>query len=468
MKKRQLFYSFAAFAMSFMATACSGNDEPQSIDNSDDGVQQIVLQVSSNGAGLQSRAGRPLLSNEPGQDIQKVALVIVDNNNESDNKGKIVYTTAVDWKDASSYNHGKMKTVSLTGNDKLNHGSFKIYAYGYSNPSDYKEFSFTKDTDFNENGVIAEYTDNKSTPEEIFGGSEDFTVDSDGFSTTLVLNRQVAGAYFYVYNLPMLDGLDTSCKLQLVASDVNDQLVLGCFANYDITGNGTGNDGHINYVVNGKKSAENISNSKVICEAKISDWYSDIKDANNDGIVDVIKTQTDTETTYYWITTAEANKEGSTNSRQGKGGAYVKGSVFASNFVFPFQKVDDQQTLTLKLVKSDGTEIHHWNVNLPQSEFSSTLTAYGTNGFAAVKSYSESKNYYSIVRNHLYSVGAKTKDGTNPGDNPGDNPTPNPEDPDEPTPDPDEPNNPQDLSKDQNIILRVNHNWEVIHKMELD
>jgi len=57
----------------------------------------------------------------------------------------------------------------------------------------------------------------------------------------------------------------------------------------------------------------------------------------------------------------------------------------------------------------------------------------------------EERTSYSLVRNHLYSVGEK---GT-----------------DEWDPDTDEP---EDLSKGQNLILRVNDNWELIHKMEVE
>lgn len=57
----------------------------------------------------------------------------------------------------------------------------------------------------------------------------------------------------------------------------------------------------------------------------------------------------------------------------------------------------------------------------------------------------ELANSYSIVRNHLYTVGTK---GTN-----------------DYNPDTDEP---QDLSKGQELILKVNDNWELIHKMEVE
>ena len=50
------------------------------------------------------------------------------------------------------------------------------------------------------------------------------------------------------------------------------------------------------------------------------------------------------------------------------------------------------------------------------------------------------------------------------------NPTPDPVDPvdpDKPDPDKPDPDKPEDLSKSQNLILKVNDNWEAIHKLEL-
>ena len=61
---------------------------------------------------------------------------------------------------------------------------------------------------------------------------------------------------------------------------------------------------------------------------------------------------------------------------------------------------------------------------------------------------------YNVVRNHLYGIGERALD--------------NPENPDKPTPDPSNPDKPEPLNKKQELTLRVNDNWEVIHKMEIE
>ena len=62
----------------------------------------------------------------------------------------------------------------------------------------------------------------------------------------------------------------------------------------------------------------------------------------------------------------------------------------------------------------------------------------------------ESVSSYSIVRNHLYTIGRKD--------------VANPTDPTDPT----DPENPEDLSKGQILTLRVNDNWEVINQLDIE
>ena len=63
----------------------------------------------------------------------------------------------------------------------------------------------------------------------------------------------------------------------------------------------------------------------------------------------------------------------------------------------------------------------------------------------------ETADAFSFFRNHIYAVGLHK---TN-------NPNPDPE----PQPGTDEPT---DLGKIQNIVIRVNDNWEAIHHMTID
>lgn len=65
----------------------------------------------------------------------------------------------------------------------------------------------------------------------------------------------------------------------------------------------------------------------------------------------------------------------------------------------------------------------------------------------------------------MYNLGVKLYNGGTVDPEPG---KPNPDPKPDPKPDPTNPDKPEDLSKGQNLILKVNDNWEAIHQMELD
>ena len=133
----------------------------------------------------------------------------------------------------------------------------------------------------------------------------------------------------------------------------------------------------------------------------------------------------------------------------------VKGSVFGSNFVIPFNLTSGKNTMELQLLDADNNIIKTWTVSIPTSDVNSD-DAKGVRD--------ENASIFNVVRNHMYNLGVKTSNGTTDPDP--SNPDPDP-DPDKPTPDPGT-DQPEDLSKSQNLILKVNDNWEAIHKMELD
>lgn len=429
MNKRNLFFALTAGMVMF--SACSNDDDI--MNNGNNGleaeVQQIVLQVASSGDGLQSRAGRPLLSSEAKQTIENVKVIICDNAN------KVVYTNLLDdWNDADSkpYNtngHGRETTIEIPKADKLAAGTYTVYAIGYSNESDYDLATITgatKDGNFNANTVLS-FKENASNKigEEIFAGSLSLTVETGkGFKTPVVLNRQVAGTFAYVKDIPYIED---AAKLQLVASQRNTQLVLGKFGNFDLTGNGTGNDDHINYVVNGTTAAAD----KVIYSIALTDWFTEVKDADNNGLIDV---------TDNW-TGSKADKD-----------KYAVGSMFGGNFVIPFAKVDATETFKLQLTKEDGTSVlREWTVKLPTTDKQLKeydLYTWNNVAFSSAK-VTDAADKYSVVRNHLYGIGTRTLD--------------DPKTPE--TPDIDEP---ESLNTKQELVLRVNDNWEVIHKMEIE
>lgn len=428
MKKRNLFFALAAGMVMF--SACSNDDDVINGGNNglNEEVQQLVLQVASSGDGLQTRAGRPLLSEEAKQTIENVKVIICDGSDA------IKYVTNIkQWNSTGSTEyktngHGREKTIEIPKDKKLAAGKYTVYAFGYSSGSDYDLTTITNATEgstFKANPTLSFKKDNPTNEigEEIFAGDLSLTVETGkGFKTPVVLNRQVAGTFAYLKDIPFI--ADAS-KLQLVASNRNSQLVLGKFGNFDLTGNGENNDDHINYVVNGTEAAQD----KVIYTIELSDWFTAVKDDNNDGLID-----------------------GGDNWKSADHKDYASGSVFGGSFLIPFKKDDNTETFKLRLTKANGTDVlREWVVKLPADDKQlSEYTLWSWNSTFTSEQITDNADKYSVVRNHLYGIGTRTLDEpTDPGTNP----------------DIDEP---ESLNTKQELTLRVNDNWEVIHNMEIE
>lgn len=411
-----------------------------------DGAQIITLQVENGGDGLATRAGRPLYSAEAKQTIQNVKLWICDNT------GKVVYVKEIsDWNtDGSTVyttgGHGRQTTIELKDADKLAAGTYKIYAVGYSSNSDYTLDAVTsvaKEGTFKENMVLP-IKDGATNEigEEIFAGQMGLTVEQGkGFKEPVVLNRQVAGAFAYVKDIPYMEGAK---YLKLVASAQNQSLVLGNFNSFDLTGNGSGNGENVKYVVNGTSGKADGSYTYVISTIDLNKWFTAIKDDNEDNLIDAGEN---------WKNPYSSDGEGHPT--------FQKGSAFGGEFVIPFAHVDEKQTLTLQLTNEDGTILRSWKVNLGSTDeqLKQTITCWNSESANWSTSLSgESSSTYSLVRNHLYGIGTRMNDEADP-EQPGVDPDPDPEDPDD---------KPESLNNKQELVLKVNDNWEVIHGMELD
>lgn len=418
--------------------------------------QIITLQVSNGGDGLTTRAGRPLYSAEAKQNIENVKLWICD---AEDN---VKYVKNInDWNTSSAAyttgGHGRQTTIELKDADKLAEGTYKVYAVGYSNGSAYTLTDVTnvkKDDTFSENMVLPL---NSGVGEEIFAGQMELTVEKGkGFKKPVVLNRQVAGAFAYVKDIPYEVGAK---YLKLVASAQNQSLVLGNFNSVDLANNGSSNGTNVKYVVNGT-NGKSGSEPYEICTIDLTEWFKEIKDSDSDGLIDLFTGASESDETKYanWQKPAKYN-----------GAAlFEKGSAFGGEFVIPFAHVATKQTLTLRLTNGEGGVLRSWNINLAagDEQVTSNSVTYWTNSDWETYATAESVNSYSLVRNHLYGIGTRMND--NPS-NPGVDPEPEDPDPDPtPTPDPDDPDEPESLNNKQELTLRVNDNWEVIHGMELE
>lgn len=281
--------------------------------------------------------------------------------------------------------------------------------------------------------------------EEIFAGQMELTVETGkGFKKPIVLNRQVAGAFAYVKDIPFMEGAK---YLKLVASAQNQSLVLGNFNSVDLTGNGSGNTGNVKYVVNGT-NGKSGSETYEISSIDLNKWFTAIKDEDGDNLIDA----------------GENWKNPHRPSGSPAAGTYPtfqKGSAFGGEFVIPFAHVDGKQTLTLQLTNAGGKVLRSWKVNLGSTDeqLKQTITCWNSRSTDWSTSLSgESANTYSLVRNHLYGIGTRMNDEANPG-KPGVDPDPDPENPND---------KPESLNNKQELVLKVNDNWEVIHGMELD
>lgn len=421
--------------------------------------QIITLQVSNGGDGLTTRAGRPLYSSEAKQTIDNVRLWIFDN------AGTLKYSTTLEhWNStgsteySESNEHGREAKITLPGDNKLETGSDKtytVYAIGYHTSSNYTGIpSETGVTESQVKDVKLTYSGDDNA-EEIFAGSLEINLTdatSTGFNKTIVLNRQVAGAFVYVEEIPFVS--ENHKYLKLIASAKSSDIVLGHFANEEYTSNGANESTN---VVNGTGTT---AGDVVISCIDLNQWFINIVDSDKDGLID---------------TGEDYNNWKNPLRTSGTTPTFKQGSVFGGTFLIPFAKQDSKQTLKLVLSTDQDSEANDndvvWNINLPsgdnqlQSTFALTtpLVADGSVTWSAGPATAETANIYSILRNHLYGVGKRTID--NPGESDGGDPDPENPDPENPDPDTDDP---ESLNNKQELTLRVNDNWEVIHGMELE
>ena len=452
--KKGMFFALAASSLLF--SACSSDDAVVSTVGQNEAVQQIVLHVASSGDGLSTRAGRPLYSSQALQTIQNVRVMIYKNETGGGEK-TIVYDKKLNWKESTIYKtngHGRQFTISLKGNDRLEAGSYKVMAVGYSDNSDYTyALDVTSDAALtgNYSDITATLKAGKKEAEEVFAGDADLKIGDDKKITNLTsgeengvavtLHRQVAGSFGYFQNIPASVNGKAAATLRLVVRDKNDMLTFNNF-NSSFTDAATST---IKYYVNGSKST-----SAATADAKFNN--------NEDGYV-LYSIDLNT-----WFPGGDQNKDGLLNAEDtnwkhpdGVKTQVVKGSVFGSNFVIPFNYAKGKNTMELQLLDAKNNIIKTWTVSIPAADVNTDAT----NGNVA----DASPSIFNVVRNHMYNLGVKTSNGTTT------DPDPNKPDPDPNKPDPDKPDpgkdEPEDLTKSQNLILKVNDNWEAIHKLEL-
>lgn len=438
---KKYFISGAMLAGLMSLAACS-NDEGIVADNNGAEQQFTITLASSGDRATRAAADRALESEAAGQSIEKVTLV-VRSQDEGTDKNKVVYIkTLENWNgtatDYDTNGHGKKLTFTIPKADKLGAGDYVVTAVGY-NDGNY-DLSLPNKGDVVAKNITAT-TSAGAEAKEVFAGEQKFTVtapkpdDSNQIQNVdVTLHRQVAGAYGYFTSIPAKIGETEVASIRMVSRSKNTVLTFGSFNSSFTT-----TDANVMYMVNGSVPAGKTANflngdeANVLFSAKIADWFPG-GDKNNDGVYD--------------------NKD--TNWTQHYTGSYLKGSVFASNFIVPFSATQDKSTLELQLLDATGNVLYAWPVKLDASNAQvgkkgETASA-DLFGAGTAMGFAETADVFSLFRNHIYSIGIH-KQGTDPTN------------PDKPVPDIDKPTN---LSKIQNVVIRVNDNWEALHHMSID
>lgn len=439
---KKYFISGAMLAGLMSLAACS-NDEGVVADNNGAEQQFTITLASSGDRATRAAADRTLESEAAGQSIEKVTLVV-----RSQDDNKVVYTYTLDnWNgtaatDYDTNGHGKKLTFTIPKADKLGEGKYVVTAVGY-NEGNYT-LSLPAKGDVVDKNITAT-TPAGAEAKEVFAGEKKFNVTADKKieetdaskpiqSVDVTLHRQVAGAYGYFTSIPAKIGETDVASIRMVSRSKNTVLTFGSFNRSFTTTNA-----NVMYMVNGSvpatKTAKflNGDEANVLFSAKITDWFPG-GDENNDGVYD----KKDTNWTKHYS------------------GSYLKGSVFASNFIVPFSATEGKSTLELQLLDATGNVLYAWPVKLDASNDQIGKTGETASadlfGAGTAMGFAETADVFSLFRNHIYSIGIH-KQGTS-------------------TTDPETPvsgiDKPTDLSKIQNVVIRVNDNWEALHHMSID
>ena len=239
-----------------------------------------------------------------------------------------------------------------------------------------------------------------------------------------------------------------STKLRLVASNRNDRLDMTIQLNKqndDATEVGKEN------IVNGFSDSaltkdaefkEGTDNAYTVYEIDLTKWFSFGNDGDWTGVAMDVDGKKYLGETSKWKNPYEGTNAAVT---------VADGAVLAGEFVIPFDKDETLNTFELQLVgKKKGNDqgkgfatddndkeyiLQTWSVKLDDASIDATLK--------------DTEYHYSIYRNHLYQIGKRGG-----GD-----------DPDKPGVDPDKP---QPLDKSQELVIKINDQWEFIHDLEID
>lgn len=476
--------------VSALAACTSETPNPADGGNAADETQKLVINLSDGGDRLTTRAGRPLHSSEPGQWIQNVTLYVT-------NADGIVLQKEIDeyvWANAVDYSNGKQLEIAFRTSDgeQLPEGDYTVYAVAFSNETDYSISPAPKaETKINaiSNGTIDndkvasfDFSDKFSAvlnsgvadAEEIFAGVATIvsTQDSDGKpclkaksdddgttagDAVITLNRQVAGTIGYFTNIPANVGEAVPTRIRLVAANRSDKVWFT-----SLIGGETENN-KVSWVINGSqsvtlpKNAYYYSSDKTTYDAyeiysiDLSKWF---KFGGETGRTDFAACDLDDDG-YVGETDVEEFKKTSNNlsdfwenpnSTSEHPQQLEEGSVFAGRFLIPFSLVSGKETFELQLLGNETGKpeqiLKSWRVKVSADGKHSVPNVEVPTG--VIVPAADQDYVYNIYRNHMYSIGRKTADGTVVDDYPA------------------------DLNTAQDLVITVNSQWQIVHGMELE
>ncbi len=521
----------AAAACGLFSLASCSDDENVIVDQPivAEGEQVISLDVQN--TDVLSTKSRPLYSteNKGAEDVSHVILYVF----KSENGGVYKYDkqfSITDWNTTSTdYIYGRKRAFSIPKDEKLELGAkYMIFAVGQNEqnaasqiPAPFKfgdstsllqqliggdaselaggtEHTWPNATGAGEgilttNAVSYEIDDasknNKKVVSEIFSGVSteidlsDTDLDNDGFNTTVLLKRQVAGVLGYFSRIPAVfkdnrenaengayisaavlrlvsnarnTNVDMSMNLDQQTDDVTEvnpeeaDMVVNGFTATDATNEADAWFGVTNtseYQSGDSYTAPTTKNAYVLYQVDLTKWFNANETGQDKGLWEnspsLVQGEGEADDFFNKILAASA-----TDPNQGWVNAIdpanampkvATGSILAGEFVIPFSKVEGanpetQPTFELQLLDSTATVVlKTWKVNLD----------------AESQTAEDTKNSHNVYRNHLYQIGLRGS-----GDSP-----------EEPGKDPDKP---QPLDKLQELTIKINDNWEYIHNMEID
>ncbi len=497
MKKNYFLGAAAAFGLFAFSSCSSDNDlipEPDLMT----GDQVIVLDMQD--TDVLSTKSRPLYStsNKGAEQVTDVQLLVFGIKNGSTQYEFVKKLTAIsNWNNTSSeYAYGRKKEFKLTGNDKLNkstvadaagnkYDKYIILAVGQDestpaagapNPFKikidgtdksvkemYDAITWTSTTTWNVasgagNGILKTAdVDYSTTPAgEIFSGVStpiEFTADG-GFSTTVLLKRQVAGVMGYFNRIPAKVNTDFVTGIRLVSAAKNKAVDLSIVLDKqkdDATHGQPGNQ-TTEKVVNGFKAIEatdadaefmNGNKAYTVYTIDLKKWFTWKDDATGWDVSALLDEEGEDGVKLLGKVAGWHNALDASNSANV---TVADGAVFAGNFVIPFANNKsvsaENNTFELQLINETTAAVggpttvkvlKAWNVKLdPLSQGEG-----------------DGDKVYNVYRNHLYQIGKRGS---------GDTPTNPGVDPDKPQP----------LDKDQELIIKINDQWEFIHDMEIE